>query len=776
MSGNKVLDWSALGSTWGGILKRSALTVALTCSSGTSWASGDDGFLENIYVPDNHVPAQELQIYLHDNLRIVGPGYWRIYQFIAYRAMTGHPLSKEEIDVFSIDGWSVGPRNNGVNKSDYLEATGIKTWLLARNAFTGATTDPADSQLDVTADAGEYASFINCNRDAFLRAAKTLAQRNTQYGKQWTATWLAGQDAVFANCGPKMPRSSGGKVQARPLTIPPMLPAKAPDWLTKDFAYQNASALFYAGRYDDARTRFLDIAKDAGSPWQPLGKYLAARCLIRKATLLPVPDNESPRSHPEGFTRLMTEARAELLSEASSFAPAKALIGWVDMFLRPDERRQELSARLTTEKINADTLQDLIDYLLFMDGLESTAKLNAHDDMTAWIGAMQAGWLTVRAFEGRGASEDVHKAALLVARSNWKKNHEVHWLAAVLQDARPLELNAEEIKAASAVKEDSAIYGIAQYSLARLNFALGKTSDVETITESMLAKPLAPSVRNRWLRVKLASASSADAFFAAAQRVVVDDTSEAPPTNEAKVNQTDFKYDDDLSRQLTHKFSLDALKRYRNRLPASEQSWLAEMIWTRAVLLGDYATADGVVDELVKGRDTTKHLYERYKRATSPAEKKDAALLILANTPELSPNVTGEAGDEGYAWRKWSCAPEIAPSDSIGTNYAPFMSQSDRTAAATELNALRKLPKRSAYLIPQVIEWAEKNLTDPEVPKALHFLVASTRNECGGGVDEQGGEAKRGQAPAHNYSRDAFQFLHTQYPKSEWTLKTKYYY
>jgi hypothetical protein len=763
-----------IGGKFGGLVASTALATALACCATASRASGADGYGENIYVPENHVPAQELQAYARDNLRVVAPGYWRIYQFIAYRAMTGHPLSKEEVDVLHVDGWKVGPHNDGVNDSYDIEKTGVKEWLQARNAFTGS--GPANERFDVVTNAGDYAMFINCNRDAFLRAAKTLAQRNAQYGKQWTTTWLAGQNAVFANCSPQLPQATVGKALARPLTMPPALPASAPEWLAKDLAYQNASALFYAGRYDEARARYMDIAKDGGSPWQPLGQYLAARCLIRKASLMTVPDGTPANTHSEAYKTLLMQARAELQAISSRYAPAKALIGWVEVRLRPDERRQELSARLAMEKITADNLQDVTDYLVLMDDLENQGMLDARDDMSAWIGAMQCGSVAVKSPK-LGDDASGHAAALQLARNNWNKKHEMHWLAAVLQVAWPLELNAEEVKAASAVEEDSPVYGTAQYSLARLNFAHGKMGAVEAGATAMLAKPLTPSVRNRWLRVKMASAGSAEAFFAAAPRVAVDDTSEAPPTNEGKVSKPEIKVDDDFSRHLTRDFSLEALSSYRAQMPASEKSWIAEMAWSRAVLLGDYAAADGWTDELIKGRDTTKHLYERFKAAKSSAEKKDAAMLILANTPELGPYVTDLSRDNSYgSVRYWSCYGEAPSADDLGDQVPPFLTPDERSAVAAELGTLRKLPRRSTYLVPQIIEWAKRNKTDPEAPKALHFLVAATRNECSAAGDRpQDGNAEN-RTPEHNYSRDAYQFLHAQFPKSEWTLKTKYYY
>ena len=49
------------------------------------------------------------------------------------------------------------------------------------------------------------------------------------------------------------------------------------------------------------------------------------------------------------------------------------------------------------------------------------------------------------------------------------------------------------------------------------------------------------------------------------------------------------------------------------------------------------------------------------------------------------------------------------------------------------------------------------------VPESLHYFVRATRYGC---VDKS----------IRRYSREAFDLLHRKYPKSEWTMKTPYWY
>ena len=84
--------------------------------------------------------------------------------------------------------------------------------------------------------------------------------------------WLAAQDQVFANCD--------GKAQVVPVKL-----ESADPLLRADRNYQIAAALFYQRRFGEAAAAFEAVGKDAASPWAPYGEYLAARAMVRKATL-----------------------------------------------------------------------------------------------------------------------------------------------------------------------------------------------------------------------------------------------------------------------------------------------------------------------------------------------------------------------------------------------------------------------------------------------------------------------------------------------------------
>ncbi|PWF55075.1 hypothetical protein C7C56_003690 [Massilia glaciei] len=727
------------------------LAVALCGTSNVLMASGDDGLIDNVFMPEYHVPVPELQGYAAGKLGVVTPGHWRVYHFLAYRALTSRALSKDELALLAVRGHTVGA-DDADDATDAPSAAA--NWIKARGAVRGA---PAVG-IDVMADVGQFTMIVNCPADAFARAGGTLAQRVKQGGQQWAAVWLANQDAVFANCSPEIAQRPAPV--PRPMTLPPPLPAKAPAWLVKDHAYQRAAAHFYAGRFDEARAQFLAIATDAASPWQPLGKYLAARALVRSATAVP------QALTPELRVRL-GQARTELAAIAPDYAPARALITWIDIRVRPEERRRELSAALAVKPVDAGTPQMVVDYLFLMDKLEPDLHMAA-DPMTAWIGAMQASSGDSYSSAMDTEPSKRRQASFALARAHWDARHEPLWLVALLTNARRGELKPAEARAAAALKPDSPAFVHLQYHLARLALAEGRARDADAIVSALLEQPQAVSVRNRLLRMKMVSAATDKAAFAAAKRTPAEQELPVPVPNEG-LPQALPQFDDDLRAHLARHLPLATMARVKPLLPAAEQKWLAELAWTRAALLGEYALADGFTDDLARGRASTLHLYERYKKAATAQAKRDAALLIFANTPELDPRLIGdEVSRQGRV--HWSCADigfSGAADDGMELVSPAFVSAAERALLDKEKAQLGKVSKRSSYLIPRVLEWARHNKTDREAPKALHFLIASTRNECSSGAQDDSGR---------RYSKEAYEYLHRHYPKSEWAAKTRYYY
>jgi hypothetical protein len=147
---------------------------------------------------------------------------------LAYRVLQGPAFTATEIESEKAQGATQDSRENGPANS---AKDGVGQWLAARKAFTGSDGGPIST--DAVVPGQEWQSYGNCLDDAFTSAAKTLLNREQEYGgaRPTVSDWVSGQDAVFSNC------SESGKSPSE--TAP-----SSPDWLRMDRAYQIAAAHF----------------------------------------------------------------------------------------------------------------------------------------------------------------------------------------------------------------------------------------------------------------------------------------------------------------------------------------------------------------------------------------------------------------------------------------------------------------------------------------------------------------------------------------------------
>ncbi len=746
------------------------LSAALGFAAPAVLASGGDGFYENPYMPEHYVAAPDLPGFAAGNLGVVPNTYWRVYLWLTWRAANGDPITPQELAKLDISGWTV-PQLRGFGEVRDESRNGITAWRQARMA-AGATPDVT---LNVENMVNDFVSFVNCSPDAFRQATATLNDRRQRDQGAWTKAWLAGQDAVFANCTD--PRDWNNRRGPQILQSPPALPANPPLWLQHDHAYQTAAALFYAGQYDQARQAFQTIARTSGSPWQPLGAYLATRALIRKASLqAPIttatPQDPGRPPAPSYDLDLLRQAREELLAQSKTYAPARALIGWVDARLNPQQQLDKLAEALGKGRLDEQAGQQLADFIYLMDHVQRTDMMAAKSPLAAWLGAMQAAYEDDVWNEQNQPLEQRRITALDVARKHWRGNGQLIWLLPLASNAKTGELTAEEIKAITEAPATSPIAQSLHYHAARLALLAGQAASADQIISATLKRhgaTMSAATHNRWQALKMVSAPSIEEFFAATRRRIVITDTGTPIPDEGKQGAAGL-LDNDFERHLFRDLPLKELVALaaRPEITSDLKARLAETIWTRAVILDDYATADLFTDELARNRNTTRHLYERFKTAPDADAKRLAATLILVNTPELTPNTYDDKGDPNA----WGC-----PQSNYGIRADPlnrvslsWLKPEARQQAAAEQKRLQALPLRTAYLAPNLLAWAKTKPDDPEAPKALHFFVSATRLECQS-LPEPGPGSKK---PTH--SRDAFQLLHKHYPKSSWTAKTKYYF
>ncbi|AMP00861.1 hypothetical protein CAter282_3038 [Collimonas arenae] len=728
-------------------------------------ASGGDEDSYNRFAPDNFVSQPELGRYAAGTLGIVGNGYWRVYLFMAYRALHNQPIGAAAPEALGIAGWGTALLQDRMYSHD-----GVDAWLQARQPYA----DAAITTLDPWRAVGpkdSFQSYLNCPKDAFDNATQTLEARKKSDGAQWLKTWVKNQDVVFSQC-------AGGNA-----TVLAPLPDAAPAWLKADYAYQSAAALFYKQDFITARKLFQAIAADSKSPWQRIAPYLAARSLIRQAEL-----NESAGS-PAYISNLQT-ARNELRTIAGKYAPAQGMLARLEIRLNPEQRLPELGKKLANASFNppsGQTAQDLSDYLSLLDRFENADSTlwSRFDPMTLWILTMQQRSPAMPASAGKPSAEDIKHAASVAeaytqAQSRWQKEKSPEWLIAALSSA-PLGKAAPDLmKAADSLPADSPAYQSARYYTSRHLQAQKQDAAVWRSSAPEIKgndKTLASSV-NLWRALALPVAPKRSDFIAALWRHPVDQSEsyvksyaiEARKNAAAKPNDAAAAAEADAAQRRWLEVSSDGLDddgfaALNNALPLSEwmmlaqdantpKVWktrLAESIWMRGLVLGDYASVDQVSATIAQDKKTTANLWQRYQQARTPADKENAALIIWANSPELQPEVANwqNFGD-------WCARPATTPTS------LSYLNSDEQQRARRESQQIAKAGGGVNYFGDKLLSYAKKNPADADVPKALYFLIQRTRGACS--------------SNASRVSKAAYQLLKSQHPNEPWAQKAKYWY
>jgi hypothetical protein len=244
-------------------------------------------------------------------------------------------------------------------------------------------------------------------------------------------------------------------------------------------------------------------------------------------------------------------------------------------------------------------------------------------------------------------------------------------------------------------------------------------------------------------------------------------------------------FDDDTAKSLNKQLPLALLKdaAMSQTLPQHLRRDLAQAVWIRSVLLGDYKTADELVPALKALVPSLSGNLDDFLKTPQAEDKKFSALYAWLKSPGIEPIVdTGmsrsSALNQQDTYRdNWWCGAaytpspeavaeennEIASFSSSVINSPVFLTDAQRAAGGREWKTLTSLGAIPNYLCKQVIQWGTKNPADPRVPEALHLAVTATRYGC---TDKDTGR----------WSKAAFDLLHRKYPSSTWAKKTKYWF
>ena len=728
--------------------------------------------LEAVFVFTVH-PEYPLSDFAHGDIGVLQPSYARSYLFVAYRYLNGMGFNEKEERTLN-ELWK--------ERLDYTWELGeqewIKEWNTARAKVPGVN---PPGQIDVyrhREKPNEYETYLNCQKDAFATATETLEARIKKFGADSAVIkeWVAAQDQVFANC------SEGQHIPATANESDPLVRA--------DRNYQIAAANFYSGNFDEAGKLFTTIAADPGSPWRDNAPYLAARTLVRKASLGAAEIKQTTLSEAE--TQLNN-----ILSDKNLAGPHQAaarLLSVVRIRLHPETRLNELARALVAKDRDVKLKQDLWDYTVLLDqftGEDEAGKKKEPppvilaDDLTDWIVTFEAS----------------APATLDHSLAKWQATHSIPWLIAALTkiDAKHLK-TAELVEQAVKIRPDSAAYPTTVFHLVRLDLQAGRMDEARRRLDESLVKyrsSLNASSLNLLLNLRMALAERLGDFLTYAQRLPAgfswnDDGREIPSElkDDEEVDrslQGQKLFDLDAAQILNQGMPLAVLKQAAesNTLPAHLRRDLAQAVWLRAVLLEDYQTANELVPTLKALLPDFSSSLDSFAAESQPEAKKFAALYAWLKFPGLEPIVdagigrhTALAKQDSYR-DNWWCGSAFAPGTSVegsgnenkagplikmDTNTFPvFLTQTQRAAAAKEHAMLTVLGAAPNYLCRQVVQWSTRNPDDPRVPEALHLAVKTTRYGC---TNKETGR----------WSKAAYDLLHKRYPGSTWAKQTPYWF
>jgi hypothetical protein len=693
--------------------------------------------------------------YFTGELGILQPGYARRYLLVAWRTLENRPLAAAEQRAFTHSPGR-GP--------DAVEA-----WRSVRRTILIGWQDNVTSGGWISKT---YSYYMNCGDSAFLTAARTLESRRPASGvpDAELSAWVQAQDIVFSNCGRRF---------EDPAAVPASLGPDASPAARADRAYQIAAAQFYGGRFGEAEAGFNAIAQDASSPWRTWGRYLAARAVIRQATLA-TDDVENAHASLRRAEGILQEILADR-SLGERHGAARQLLDFVAARTRPTDAlvaaAEALSSLADAEsfQIHLGTYEYLLNRYTSDDPDRPTgfSDPRGSSELLDWVLTFQKG----------------DETAVSHALDRWRSSGSQAWLVVALSHAKPDGGQRDELlKAASAIAPASPAYPTIAFHRARLLLLSGRAAEARAVLNTLQRSHLPPSANNLVKAARLATARTFDQYLDAAVRSPVDVFNE-----EFKTDSTSPTIDRDVIDTINQRFPLNLMARMArsSRLPPEVRREVAMATFTRAVLLG---RADAIRDLLPTMAQLEPSLAKRLqslRNAAAETSLQDEGIVLLVQLPGLRPFVpAGRAREPGTLATidnlrdNWWCAfsgegvvpyetqnwrrgmfdrlelPQQALyADAVGVSDPAFLTADDRRQADAERERLKRAETAPNELGRRVLEWARAHPQDPRVPEALHLVVRATRYGC---TNDRTGAV----------SKDAFTLLHRRYPKSPWAAKT----
>lgn len=756
-------------------------------------------------------PDLPLRNFAAGDLGILQPSFARSYLVVAYRYLSGGSFLPGQQNQLLALWMNRLDRYDQPERSDEKDAEGI--WLRARKQITGLN-DPV--YLDKYSKAfptyrnssSAHFYYWNCLDDSFSTAETTLRARAKQFGPHSAVVhdWVKAQDAVFRNCG--------GDDTSEDYFAPEPAGQDLPPLIKMDREYQIAAAQFYAHRWADAERSFLQISRETNSPWQNLAAVIAIRCKIRMTT-----DATKEQEWNE------IEQRLETLDHDSSMRTIRPAIQrtlrYVQARSSPEKRVSDLGRFLQKNLYPEDLYHDLDDYTILLDRsigdspagdtdyvppakitrlFEKTNQLREKNDLTDWLFTYQAS----------GTAAAAH------AIGEWRAKGTLPWLVCALSKAKLDSSDTQDLlDDAARLDSDSPATLTVAYLRARLLAQSGRASEAREIADANLARmsgKKSASAINAFLTLRMNLATTLVDFASHAARhpvlVTLDDESRDIPYKylhcgternpvgaacEFREKPAPPMFDEQTSVILTEKLPTRLLAQLSadSALPLRLRELVARSAFTRAALLDDAQSGLLLAHQLLDLDPNLKTDLQTYIAADSPNSRQFAAFYLILKQPGMHPYVDAGVGRETTPGRidsyqnNWWCSWRPRSTEDYGMNYynlwigtaydfrvprvspdinpPTFLDAASRAEAEAEFLRVKSLGPADQVLGNVVLSWAKIHPEDSRIPEALHNVNRVYRYGCG-------------EQTQLNYSKLTFQLLHKNYPNSEWTRKTPYWF
>ncbi len=394
--------------------------------------------------------------------------------------------------------------------------------------------------------------------------------------------------------------------------------------------------------------------------------------------------------------------------------------------------------------------------------------------------------------------------AYLYALNKYKENRTDLWLMTAISKA---EASSGDLKylleAASRVNQNSPAFQTIAYHHARILMLLKRDSEAKALIDSILnsSLELTVSARNEFLELRVKLTNTLDDYLKySLMKPFAFNQEEGSMSVVEMIVSAKANYDPEFYTESRQDFEAEIDKQYGDMLPWDNRlmfdySTIASInkyfslpllidadkspelpdymrprftlsIWTRSLLLDDFATAEKYNGAVLEQMPQLAPWITEIKNAKTLTGKKDAVLFLLLKNPILTPFLEdgfGRTDNEinSFDIDDWWCQPY--ESDGTDEDYAPkkpgFITNSQMLAAKAELAKLTALGDAPVYLGKKVFAVQKRMPLDKRIPESLYIVYeANGWKKYGCGNDEQ----------IRNAARD---LLLKRYPKSEWTKR-----